>query len=703
MKTKIGILTMFLSLSLVSCTTNNSELNSNNNSTQKPPISSPVITEEHELHHSEGVEPTCEEEGKREYWYCSICYEYFADANATIKLDYDDITLKPLGHNYINGICSRCGEYEESKRIWFEFSDDEDYYIVYGRGSYVGENIVIPETYKGLPVKEIRAQAFSGDETLEEVTIPSSIAVIPKHSFSYCNQLKKITFESSPEEVYPEAFSGSKALQSFVINNKNGKYYVENNHLINSETKTIVRGIPNQTIPNDIVAIGDYAFSSYDTLTELTLPDSVETIGAYSFASCKNLTSIHLTSVKDINEGALEYCASLVTLDMPKVENIGEDAFYNCESLTELTLPSTIKTIGEAFSFTKINKVNYLGSVEQYCNVVLPDNSYPLDNVHKAKLYFNGELVGPHLVIPEGITKLYHNAFSNQSSILSVSLPSTLVDINYTAFENCSSIIYVENKTSIDEEEIKSLFETAYLISNDSASQIEIIDDGDGFIKFLDKNTGECFIAGYDFEQCPTTSLTFPEDIDGHTYKIKSNAFINNSTLKTVIIPSGCVEIGEYAFYQTDLSQLTIDGVNTIGEYAFSYCEVLESLTLNEGIEHIGYRAFMIGGLSFNEGFYKTLVIPDSVIDIGEDAFYGVESLETITINNTSKNLQQIGPRAFSKCRSVNSISFANKDPWFVSDNDDFTNPIEVDVSDDAVNTTLFLSKYSEYIWRSSI
>lgn len=530
-----------------------------------------------------------------------------------------------------------------------------------------------------------------------------SISVIPSYAFSDCSKLTQVVFENSPAQISSDAFLNCNNIQSFYINNKNGKYYVENNHLIDLESKTLIFGIPNQVIPDDINAIGDYAFYGKSNLSEITLPSSVEIIGKFSFSNCKNLASIHLTNVKNIKDSALENCTALITIDMPKVEIIDDQAFYNCESLKELTLPSTIKIIGEAFSFTKINKINYLGTIEQYCKIVLPDNSYPLDNIHKAKLYFNNELVGPHLTIPEGITKLYRNAFSNQSSILSVSLPSTLIDIDNTAFEDCSSIIYVENKTSIDEKEIHKIFETAHLISDDASSTIDIIDDGDGFIKFHDKDKDEYFIAGYDFEQYLATSLTFPNNINGHNYKIKSNAFINNSSLKEVIIPKGCVEISDYAFYNAELSKITIDGVNTIGRYAFSQCEVLESVILNEGIQHINYRAFMIGSLSFSEGFYKTLMIPDSVIDIGKDAFYGVESLESITINNINKNLQYIGPRAFSKCRNLNTIHFLNTDPWFVSSTDDFSNPIEVDISNDQKNVTLFLTTYSEYTWKASI
>lgn len=156
------------------------------------------------------------------------------------------------------------------------------------------------------------------------------------------------------------------------------------------------------------------------------MPSSVEIIGKFSFSNCKNLASIHLTNVKNIKDSALENCTALITIDMPKVEIIDDQAFYNCKSLKELTLPSTIKIIGEAFSFTKINKINYLGTIEQYCKIVLPNNSYPLDNIHKAKLYFNNELVGPHLNDPrrhhQTLSKRFFKSIQHLISLLTFNI-----------------------------------------------------------------------------------------------------------------------------------------------------------------------------------------------------------------------------------------------------------------------------------------
>ena len=46
------------------------------------------------------------------------------------------------------------------------------------------------------------------------------------------------------------------------------------------------------TIPNNITAIGEYAFSGYNGLTGVVIPSTVTSIGAYTFRYCSELESI---------------------------------------------------------------------------------------------------------------------------------------------------------------------------------------------------------------------------------------------------------------------------------------------------------------------------------------------------------------------------------------------------------------------------
>ncbi|MBQ3016769.1 MAG: hypothetical protein IJD79_08330 [Clostridia bacterium] len=58
------------------------------------------------------VEPTCEQGGNIEYYGCVGCLGFFSDAEGKNKLNPSDVIISPLGHNYVDGACDRCGAVE---------------------------------------------------------------------------------------------------------------------------------------------------------------------------------------------------------------------------------------------------------------------------------------------------------------------------------------------------------------------------------------------------------------------------------------------------------------------------------------------------------------------------------------------------------------------------------------------------------------
>lgn len=62
---------------------------------------------QHDLSYKRGVSSTCTEGGTQAYWSCAGCGKRFTDSSANREIT--DIHLDPLGHNYVDGICTRCG------------------------------------------------------------------------------------------------------------------------------------------------------------------------------------------------------------------------------------------------------------------------------------------------------------------------------------------------------------------------------------------------------------------------------------------------------------------------------------------------------------------------------------------------------------------------------------------------------------------
>lgn len=138
------------------------------------------------------------------------------------------------------------------------------------------------------------------------------------------------------------------------------------------------------------------------------------------------------------------------------------------------------------------------------------------------------------------------------------------------------------------------------------------------------------------------------------------NAIINTVTNKliaacqaTTSIPSSVKAIGEYAFSGcTSLTSITIPtGVTSIEKYAFEGCKNLTSITIPNRVTSIGAGAFLgCNGVT-------SITIPNGVKYIEADIFSGCASLTSITLGD---RIVSIGASAFNQCTSLTSITIPN-------------------------------------------
>lgn len=148
---------------------------------------------------------------------------------------------------------------------------------------------------------------------------------------------------------------------------------------------------------------------------------------------------------------------------------------------------------------------------------------------------------------------------------------------------------------------------------------------------------------------------------DGPVTKIGYRAFDENSTIKSIILPSTVTEIDDWAFFNSSLESITInDGVTRIGEYVFSRSR-LSSVVVPDSVTEIGTYAFSTNILSeitlgsglteigriFHQSDIKEIVIPDSVTAIREQAFEDCNSLKKVVLG---KGVKTVEPYAFFGC-----------------------------------------------------
>ena len=90
------------------------------------------------------------------------------------------------------------------------------------------------------------------------------------------------------------------------------------------------------------------------------------------------------------------------------------------------------------------------------------------------------------------------------------------------------------------------------------------------------------------------------------------------------------------------------DGVTSIGNNAFQYCYNLTSVTIPDSVTSIGESAF---SRCYN---LTSVTIPDSVTSIGNNAFSGCSNLTSVTIPSS---VTSIGGGAFSRCKNLTSVT----------------------------------------------
>lgn len=245
-----------------------------------------------------------------------------------------------------------------------------------------------------------------------------------------------------------------------------------------------------------IRSIDEEQFSKCEKLEKIFLPESVTSIGKFAFHCCSSLKEIKLPdSVNLIGEWAFGSCISLTEIKFPKnLMFIGQKVFYKCDSLSKITYhKNTEKLLKNYFGniwdnlekvvlyenlkrptpvLAQIPKVSSENFNEIADKLLKNAQEYDMDAILKLKafikkgqdliesLYYDGnkrKAVGG-IILEEGITTIYDNAFKDCEQLEKIILPESLTKIGDNAFEGCSSlteIVLPKNLISIGNEAFK--------------------------------------------------------------------------------------------------------------------------------------------------------------------------------------------------------------------------------------------------------
>ena len=302
-------------------------------------------------------------------------------------------------------------------------------------------SVVIPSSYKGLPVTAIGYSAFNACASLTSVTIPSSVTSIANQVLNYCASLTSISVDPGNP-----SYSSVEGL----LLSKDGTVLIE-----------APGGLTSVSIPSSVTSIGAYALSHCAKLTSVIIPSSVTSIGASAFQTCAKLSSITIhNSVTIIGTGAFSSCSSLTSVTIPSsvtsiganaftdcakltsvsfdspssVTSIADRAFYNCASLTSVTIPNSVTSIG-AYVFA---------SCKSLTSVTIPSSFTAI-----GEGMFFGCTALTSVTIPSSVTSIATYAFYNCASLTSVTIPSSVTSLGEKAFGYCASLTSVTIPSSV--------------------------------------------------------------------------------------------------------------------------------------------------------------------------------------------------------------------------------------------------------------
>ena len=571
-----------------------------------------------------------------------------------------------------------------------------------------GGDVVIPsKDGNGDAITQIGESSFIQCKTVTGIHIPYGVTIIGSDAFNGCENLTWVDIPVSVTEIESAAFLECVKLE--VVSLPDGLVS------INGSVFSGCGSLTGINIPDGVTAIGPWAFQNCKSLTEILLPSAVNEIGMYAFAGCKGLSQIDLPAgLKSIGSRAFFRCTGLTEIAVPKAITSLDSSFEGCSALQTVSLPDGLE--GMYMTFKGCTSLTHIDLPDSLVTMIYTfENCSSLtsirvpDKVTKiGDQCFSKCLSLVDVTLPESLETIGYDAFY-KCAFTQIQLSGNVTQIHSDAFRESSleKVIAPEDSYAWQWAE-----EKGYIVQpvgggdepEPEASPLEDFVIEDGIVTKYIGPGGDVVIPSKDAEGNPVTAV-------GKDYcAISDSPFRNCTSLTSVTIPASVTSIGDYAFSNCiSLTSVTMqEGVTSIGSGAFHTCSRLKSMTIPDGVISIGSNAFYdcnsltsitipasvtsIGdwafvGCSWMESIYTPsieawlsisfsnycsnpcgtgaklyinrieatqIVIPNSVTNIGNDAFYRYSGLTSVTI---PASVTSIGYGAFEGCSSLTSVT----------------------------------------------
>ena len=246
-------------------------------------------------------------------------------------------------------------------------------------------------------------------------------------------------------------------------------------------------------------------------------------------------------------------------------------------------------------------------------------------------------------------------AYLNEDNELCFAIPQGVDQIKELAWHKTSELYTDEDNTFI-KKVYRRYTPNSYTL--DTVLQKQSINDSWGqpalAAGLYDAN--DELVASWD-ELINTYGMNAEMDYDSGSYSYSASSpyvVLRKSALSSgvkLVVGAGLARFGKYAFRESSLTSIVIpDSVTEIGSYAFFGWTNLTDITFGANSQLVS-----IGAVAFRNCTGLTgIVIPDSVTSIGDSAFDGCTGLTSVSIGN---GVTSIDKSAFRGCKGLTSIT----------------------------------------------
>ncbi|MBR1382607.1 MAG: leucine-rich repeat protein, partial [Ruminococcus sp.] len=388
----------------------------------------------------------------------------------------------------------------------------------------------------------VQQSAFENCSSLVNMVLEGNVTTIGDLAFSGCESMARITVNPTLKQIGSSAFKDCKSL-------KNPPQTVDGENALSQLTKINDNTFENCTsfesivIPKNIASIGASAFRGCTELKSVLIEDgsALYEINANAFQNC---TSMALFSGVDKNDGVSYFPVSIITIKTSAFDNTGltsikitKPASSGSMNVIEQNAFSKNKQL-EKVDLSEANMTKLDNSLFQDCTnlktVILPDSTVASigQNAFNGCTYLHtfGDKKTPEgeYVIPESVSSIGANAFTNNYCMQKITFPSKTSSIDLSMFNfNIREQDIIDKKYTPIE---------AIVVSPDNVNYTSI----DGVLFNKEANT----ILEYPFRKQGDT-YEIPESVT----TIYDSAFSSSRYLKEIDITPAITSIGKQAFY----------------------------------------------------------------------------------------------------------------------------------------------------------